>query len=132
MDCTPSLLHRIDVSKCSISRIAPNASPLPAAPDTATVSTVWRGTGAVGTTAEMAHELMDLAARMVQAGADVLLIEGVPAEVTSVISQRVSTPVIGCGAGPGCDGQVLVAPDILGLICDWRTLIVYTFMLDKL
>ena len=37
------------------------------------------------------------------------------AEVSQIITERVEVPVISCGSGPGCDGQILVAPDILGL-----------------
>ena len=68
-----------------------------------------------GTTAEMASELMELADRMVDAGAGSLLIEGAATEVAALITERVDVPVIGCGSGVGCDGQVLIAPDILGL-----------------
>ncbi len=66
-------------------------------------------------TAEMAAELINLAEQMVYAGASLLLIEGAAAEVTEIITKRIEVPVIGCGAGPGCDGQILIAPDILGL-----------------
>lgn len=68
-----------------------------------------------GTTAEMAVGLTELADRAVEAGACALLIEGTAAEVASLITQRTDVPVIGCGSGPGCDGQILIAPDILGL-----------------
>ena len=70
---------------------------------------------AEATTAEMALELIALAERMVQAGAGSLLIEGTAAEVAEIITKRCEVPVIGCGSGPGCDGQILIAPDILGL-----------------
>ncbi len=70
---------------------------------------------AEGTTAEMGNELIELAVRMVDAGAGSLLVEGTAAEVSALITQRVDVPVISCGSGPGCDGQVLIAPDILGL-----------------
>jgi 3-methyl-2-oxobutanoate hydroxymethyltransferase len=70
---------------------------------------------AEATTAEMAVELISLAEQMVYAGASSLLIEGAAAEVTEIITKRIEVPVIGCGAGPGCDGQILIAPDILGL-----------------
>jgi 3-methyl-2-oxobutanoate hydroxymethyltransferase len=70
---------------------------------------------AEATTAEMAAELVSLAEQMVNAGASSLLIEGVAAEVAELITKRHEVPVIGCGAGPGCDGQVLIMPDILGL-----------------
>jgi len=70
---------------------------------------------AEATSAETAVELIDLAERMVRAGAASLLIEGAAAEVAELITQRCDVPVIGCGSGPGCDGQILIAPDILGL-----------------
>ncbi|MBN1505331.1 MAG: 3-methyl-2-oxobutanoate hydroxymethyltransferase [Sedimentisphaerales bacterium] len=70
---------------------------------------------AEATTAEMAIELVDLARRMIQAGAGALLIEGTAAEVAQIISEQSQVPVISCGSGPGCDGQILIAPDILGL-----------------
>jgi 3-methyl-2-oxobutanoate hydroxymethyltransferase len=70
---------------------------------------------AEATTAEMAAELISLADQMIDNGADMLLIEGTAAEVTQIITGKSRVPVIGCGAGPGCDGQILIAPDILGL-----------------
>ncbi len=70
---------------------------------------------AQASTAESAIELIDLAARMVEAGASALLIEGTAAEVAQIITERSRVPVISCGAGSGCDGQILIAPDILGL-----------------
>jgi len=71
---------------------------------------------AEATTAEMAAELISLAEQMVRAGAGTLLIEGTAAEVAEVITERSEVPVIGCGSGLGCDGQILIAPDILGLV----------------
>jgi len=70
---------------------------------------------AEATTAEMAAELTSLAEQMVNSGAGMLLIEGTAAEVAQIITERCEVPVIGCGSGPGCDGQILIAPDILGL-----------------
>jgi len=70
---------------------------------------------AEATTAEMALELIALAEQMLQAGAASLLIEGTAAEVAEIVTKRCEVPVIGCGSGPGCDGQILIAPDILGL-----------------
>ena len=69
---------------------------------------------AEATTAEMAAELVSLAEQMISAGASTLLIEGTAAEVAEIITNRSEVPVIGCGSGPGCDGQILIAPDILG------------------
>jgi 3-methyl-2-oxobutanoate hydroxymethyltransferase len=70
---------------------------------------------AEATTAEMAAQLINLADQMVHAGASSLLLEGAALEVAQIITQRSDVPVISCGSGPYCDGQVLVAPDILGL-----------------
>ena len=70
---------------------------------------------AEASTAEMAAELVALAAQMIDAGAIALLLEGVCAEVARIITERNEAPVIGCGSGPYCDGQILIAPDILGL-----------------
>jgi 3-methyl-2-oxobutanoate hydroxymethyltransferase len=70
---------------------------------------------AEGTSAEAALQLISLAEQMVQAGADSLLIEGAAAEVAEIITKRSEVPVIGCGSGVGCDGQILIAHDILGL-----------------
>jgi 3-methyl-2-oxobutanoate hydroxymethyltransferase len=70
---------------------------------------------AEATTAELALELVALAEQMVHAGADSLLIEGAAAEVAEIITKRCNVPVIGCGSGPGCDGQILIVHDILGL-----------------
>ena len=70
---------------------------------------------AEGTTAEMALELMNLAQQTIHFGADALLLEGTAAEVAEIITNQVDVPVISCGSGPACDGQILIAPDILGL-----------------
>lgn len=70
---------------------------------------------AEATTAEMALELISLAEKMVYAGAASLLLEGTAAEVSEIITSRFDVPVIGCGAGLACDGQILISPDILGL-----------------
>jgi len=70
---------------------------------------------AEATTSEMAAELISLADQMVNSGASALLIEGTAAEVAEIITKRHEVPVISCGSGPNCDGQILIAPDILGL-----------------
>jgi 3-methyl-2-oxobutanoate hydroxymethyltransferase len=70
---------------------------------------------AEATTAGSALELIRLADEMIEAGAGALLIEGTAAEVAQAVTERSPVPVISCGSGAGCDGQILVAPDILGL-----------------
>lgn len=70
---------------------------------------------AEGTTAELALELLELARRMVQAGASSLLLEGTAREVSKIVTENSPVPVISCGSGPDCDGQILIISDILGL-----------------
>jgi len=64
---------------------------------------------------DSARGLIDDAVAIERAGAHLLVIEVVPTELGSLITDRVSIPTIGIGAGAGCDGQVLVSTDLLGL-----------------
>lgn len=68
-----------------------------------------------GKTAEAAKTLLNSAKAIEEAGVFAIVVEGVPAEIGSLISKSVSVPVIGIGAGAGCDGQVLVYQDMLGM-----------------
>lgn len=70
---------------------------------------------AQGTTAENAHSLIILAQKMIHAGAVFLLLEGTARETAAIITENSPVPVLSCGSGPDCDGQVLVLPDIIGL-----------------
>ncbi|MFA6185722.1 MAG: 3-methyl-2-oxobutanoate hydroxymethyltransferase [Phycisphaerae bacterium] len=70
---------------------------------------------AQGTTVQIAAELINFAEQVYNAGAQMLLLEGTAREVGKIITQKLPLPVISCGAGPDCDGQVLVLPDILNL-----------------
>lgn len=62
-----------------------------------------------------ASELVTQAQQVVAAGADLLLLEAIPAPLAADITARVGIPVIGIGAGAACDGQVLVLYDVLGI-----------------
>jgi 3-methyl-2-oxobutanoate hydroxymethyltransferase len=66
-------------------------------------------------TAEEAAELVESGRAIEKAGAFMVVIEAVPAPVGKLLSENLTVPVIGIGAGPGCDGQVLVTPDMLGV-----------------
>jgi 3-methyl-2-oxobutanoate hydroxymethyltransferase len=68
-----------------------------------------------GREADKAKELQESALRLQDAGADILLLECVPNEVGSAIREAVDVPVIGIGAGPDVDGQILVLYDILDI-----------------
>ncbi len=73
------------------------------------------GFRAQGKTAAAAKKLLDDALTLEEAGCFSLVLESVPARLAELISQRLSIPTIGIGAGAGCDGQVLVTHDLLGL-----------------
>jgi len=68
-----------------------------------------------GKTAEAARRLLADAKALEEAGVFSIVLECVPDRVAARISQEVSVPTIGIGAGAGCDGQVLVTHDLLGL-----------------
>ncbi len=62
-----------------------------------------------------AKALIDDALALEQAGAFSLILEAIPGPVAKIITERVTIPTIGIGAGPDCDGQVLVTHDLIGL-----------------
>lgn len=68
-----------------------------------------------GKTAAQAGELLNDAIALEGAGAFAVVLECVPAEVARLITERLTVPTIGIGAGPFCDGQILVLHDALGL-----------------
>jgi len=64
---------------------------------------------------DAAQQLRDDAKAVVEAGASLVVLECVPTPIATQISTALGVPTIGIGAGPGCDGQVLVMHDMLGL-----------------
>jgi 3-methyl-2-oxobutanoate hydroxymethyltransferase len=73
------------------------------------------GYTSAGRSAESALRILHDAAALEAAGASMLLIEACPAEVAELVVERATVPVIGCGAGTTCHGQVVVLNDLLGL-----------------
>lgn len=78
-------------------------------------STRFGGYKVQGKTAAEAQRLLEDALALEDVGCFAIVLEAVPAPVAQVISKKLTIPTIGIGAGPDCDGQVLVFHDILGL-----------------
>ena len=68
---------------------------------------------------EAAKTLIDDAVAVEKAGAFALVLECVPTEIATKITEKLTIPTIGIGAGNGCDGQVLVYQDMLGMFSDY-------------
>jgi 3-methyl-2-oxobutanoate hydroxymethyltransferase len=68
-----------------------------------------------GKLADDARRLMDEATALERAGCFSIVLECVPTELAAMITEQVTIPTIGIGAGPSCDGQVLVFHDVLGI-----------------
>jgi 3-methyl-2-oxobutanoate hydroxymethyltransferase len=71
-----------------------------------------------GRTEEAAEQVLGEARAVVEAGAYALVLEGIPDDLAGRITRELPIPTIGIGAGPACDGQVLVCYDLLGLTPD--------------
>jgi len=72
-----------------------------------------------GKTPETARKLLKDAQALEEAGAFAIVLETVPSQLASLITQKITVPTIGIGAGAGCDGQVQVINDILGSFTDF-------------
>jgi 3-methyl-2-oxobutanoate hydroxymethyltransferase len=73
-----------------------------------------------GKSPEAADQIVNDAISLAQAGAYAIVLETVPSDVALRVTQAVDVPTIGIGAGPDCDGQVLVIYDLLGLSPDFN------------
>jgi 3-methyl-2-oxobutanoate hydroxymethyltransferase len=82
-----------------------------------------------GKSVEAAERLRDDALTLQEAGATLLVLEGIPAELGKSVTKALSIPTIGIGAGPDCSGQVLVLHDLLGVFPGRQARFVKNFVL---
>ena len=80
-----------------------------------------------GKTADSARKLLEDAHAVEEAGAFAVVLEAIPAELAARVSEELAIPTIGIGAGAGCDGQVLVNQDMLGMFHDFTPKFVRRF-----
>lgn len=73
-----------------------------------------------GKSEEAAQRILDEAKAVEEAGAFAVVLECIPAKLAALITKSISIPTIGIGAGPDCDGQVLVYQDMLALFTDFK------------
>ncbi|XYD11981.1 3-methyl-2-oxobutanoate hydroxymethyltransferase (plasmid) [Methylobacterium sp. NMS12] len=73
-----------------------------------------------GRTAEAAMKILEDALAIEDAGCFMLEFEAVPAPIAKLISEQLTIPTIGIGAGAGCDGQILLCYDLLGVFTDFK------------
>ncbi|KEH87000.1 3-methyl-2-oxobutanoate hydroxymethyltransferase [Clostridium novyi A str. BKT29909] len=79
---------------------------------------VFGGFKVQGKDEQKAQKLIEDAKKIEEAGAFAIVLECVPAKLAELITKAVSIPTIGIGAGAGCDGQILVYQDMLGMFSD--------------
>lgn len=80
---------------------------------------VFGGFKVQGKNYERAEQIVEDALKVEKAGACMVVLECVPAELAEVITKKLTIPTIGIGAGAGCDGQVLVYQDMIGMFSDF-------------
>ena len=80
-----------------------------------------------GKSTEAAKQILEDAKRIEAAGASMVVLEGIPTKLAKIITETLSIPTIGIGAGRFCDGQVLVYQDMLGMFSDFKPKFVKVF-----
>lgn len=116
--------ERLDVIEALVRAQIPVMGHLGLTPQSAHV---FGGMVVQGRSIEAAERILDDALLLDEAGVFAIVLEGIPAPIASVVTARVGVPTIGIGAGAGCDGQVLVFHDLLGLADGHRPRFVKTY-----
>lgn len=88
---------------------------------------VFGGFKAQGKEKEQAQQIIDQAKQLEQTGVSAIVLECVPRELAHIVTETISIPTIGIGAGEYCDGQVLVINDMLGMSADFSPKFVKRF-----
>ena len=91
---------------------------------------VFGGFKVQGRQAEQAKEMIEHAKALEKAGAQLLVLECIPASLGKAISQAIDIPTIGIGAGKDTDGQILVMHDALGISCSYMPKFSRNFLID--
>jgi 3-methyl-2-oxobutanoate hydroxymethyltransferase len=104
--------ERLDAVRCIVAAGIPVMGHIGLTPQSINLLGGFR---AQGKTADSARCLFEDALMLEEAGCFSLVLESIPSRLAELISKRLTIPTIGIGAGVGCDGQVLVSHDILGL-----------------
>ncbi|MBR1743247.1 MAG: 3-methyl-2-oxobutanoate hydroxymethyltransferase, partial [Lachnospiraceae bacterium] len=81
-----------------------------------------------GKSEEAAKRILEAALAVQEAGAFSVTLECVPAKLAELITKQLEIPTIGIGAGSGCDGQILVYQDMLGMFSDYSPKFVKRFV----
>ncbi len=92
---------------------------------------VFSGYKVQGKTEDQAEKLLNDAKAVVEAGASMLVLEVIPAELAKQVTEAVNVPVIGIGAGADTDGQVLVMHDMIGVTHGRVARFVHDFLTDE-
>lgn len=88
---------------------------------------VFGGFKVQGKSSENARQLIEDAKKLEEAGAFAIVLECIPVQLAKLISEAISIPTIGIGAGADCDGQILVYQDMLNMYSDFKPKFVKTF-----
>jgi 3-methyl-2-oxobutanoate hydroxymethyltransferase len=105
------------ILKCMVDAGIPTASHIGLTPHTVAM---FGGFKIQGRTAEAAMKILEDALAIEDAGCFMLEFEAVPAKIAKLISEQLTIPTIGIGAGAGCDGQILLCYDLLGVFTDFK------------